>query len=67
MAPALEFLVADQPQICFVDQRGGIERLSGRLRGHLRRGEFPQFVIHEGQQIRGGLNVAFLRRFKHEG
>jgi len=43
----IEVLVPDQPQVGLMDQRGGVEGISGLLRGHPRGGESSQLVVHE--------------------
>ncbi len=58
MTAAVELLVANQPQVGFVNEGGGVERVVGTFRGHARRGELPQFVIDEGEQLGGGAAVA---------
>ena len=37
-----------------MDQGRGLERLAGRLLGHLLRGEFAQLVVHQGQELSRG-------------
>src|SRR5262245_10022765 len=49
---------ANQSRIGFVNQGGGIERMSRFLACHLLRREFSQFVIHERQKLIGGMRIA---------
>ena len=42
---------ADQPQVRLVHQRRGLERLPGRLPRHPLRGQPPQLVVDQGQQL----------------
>ena len=51
-------LGADQTHVRLVNQRRRLERLSRCLRGHARGGEIPQLVVHEREQLGGGLAVA---------
>jgi hypothetical protein len=60
VAPTFKVLVPDQPQVSLVDQGGGVESMVWGLGGHLGGGKFPQFVIDEGEQFRGGLAVSLL-------
>ena len=60
MPPTFKVLVSDQPQVSLVDQGGGVESVARSLGGHLGGGKFPQFVIHKGEQFRGGLAVSLL-------
>ena len=41
--------VAPEAQPRLVDQRRGLERLTGRFAGQLQRGEFPQLAVDKGQ------------------
>ena len=65
--PAVEVLVADQPQVRLMDQGGGVEGVPWCLGGHLRGGKVPQFVIDERKQFRGGLAVSLLGGFNETG
>jgi len=64
---AVEPLVADQPQVGFVDEGGGVEGVAGGFGSHAYGGEFPQFVIEEREQICGGLAVTLLNGFEQAG
>ncbi len=46
-----ELLLAHQPQIGLVNERGSVQGVSGLLRGHPRGREFPQLVIDERKQV----------------
>src|SRR5262249_10730058 len=50
----------DEPQVGFVDQGGGLERLPGRLLGHPLCGQLTQLLVDERQQLLGGVRVALL-------
>src|SRR5262249_29689587 len=67
VSAAVEALVADQPQVRFVNQRGGLEGLAGLLLGHPRRRELPRLVVDELQQLRGGLAVTGLCGLEQAG
>jgi hypothetical protein len=41
--------------------------VAGRLGGHARRGQFPQFVIDDREEFRGGAAVSLLRGFDETG
>src|SRR5262249_32325997 len=58
--PVLLVPTADEPEIGLVDQGGGLQRLPGRLLGQPLRGQFPQFVVDERQQLLGSVRVAVL-------
>ena len=40
-----------------MNQGGGLEGVVGGLTGHARGGELPQLVVHEREQVGGGLAV----------
>src|SRR5262249_54018514 len=58
VAPAVEVLVADEPQVRLVDQRGRLERLARCLRGHPGGRELAQLVVDEREQLGRGSRVA---------
>ena len=58
VSPVPELLVAHQPQIGLVHERGGVQGVPGFLRGHPHGREFPQFVIDERKQVGRRLAVA---------
>lgn len=70
--PAVEVPVADQPEVGFMHQRGGIEGVARLLRRHPRSGELPQLLINEREEFGGGAAVARrtgvenLCHFRHE-
>jgi len=66
MAPAVEHLVPDQPQVCRVHETGGIEGVARGFRSHSRGSELPQFIIVEREQFRGGLAVSPLNGFQND-
>ena len=43
-----------------MDQRGGLERLTGRFPGESGRREFTKFVIDQWQQFLGGSGITLL-------
>jgi hypothetical protein len=51
---------ADQPQIRFMDQRRGVERMPGLLARHVSGGESTQFLIDQWKQLVGRGGVALL-------
>jgi hypothetical protein len=56
--PVLSLLDVHQPDVGLVHQRRRLERLVRFLLGHLLRSQFPQFVIHQRQQLLCGHGVA---------
>ena len=60
--PVLSLIVRStrETQIRFVDQRGRLQRLAGRLMRHFRRRQLAQLFIDEREQFLGGLGVALL-------
>ena len=60
-------LVGPQPYPGFVHKRGWLQRHTGRLMRHPRRGEATQFVVDERQQSIGGLLFAALDAFEDDG
>src|SRR5262245_44452744 len=58
---------ADQPHICLVNQRSGLQRLTGGLARHSCRGELSQFVVDQRQQVGGGLAAASRCRAEQAG
>jgi hypothetical protein len=59
--------LADQPQVRFVHQGGGLERLPGLLADHLLGRQPTQLVVDERQQLLGGVRVALLDRGQDVG
>ena len=51
---------ADQPQVGFVNQGGGFERLSRLFLGQLLRRQLAQLVVDQRQELLGGVRVALL-------
>jgi hypothetical protein len=47
VATTIELLVADQPQVRLVNQRGGLERLAGFLVGEPGCSEVAEFIVDE--------------------
>ena len=50
----------NESNVRFVDQCGGVERLPRLFMRQFRRGETAQLIVHERQQLRGGVRVALL-------
>ena len=67
MGPAcpLLTLISYQPEPGLMDERGGLERVSGRLISHLMRRQTAQFVIDQRQQLIGCLGITLLSRFEY--
>jgi hypothetical protein len=55
---------ADESQVRLVDECGGVQGVVWSFGGHAGRGEFPQFVVDQREQLRGGLTVATVRCFQ---
>ncbi len=64
---AVELLIADQPQVGFVNEGGGVEGVAGGFGGHGRGGELPELIVDERQQLSGGAAVAGLGGFEELG
>ena len=56
----LRIFLAHQTHPGLVNQRGGLERLTGRFVGHLVRRQFAQLLVHQREQFVGGVGIAFL-------
>ena len=56
----LRLSARNQPHVRLVDQPRRVERLPRFLAGHLCRGEPAQLVVHQRQQLGGGVRVAVL-------
>jgi cell wall assembly regulator SMI1 len=56
----VELLIADQPQVSFVNQGGRVEGMAGGFGRHPSGGKLPQLVVDEREQLGGGLAVAGL-------
>ena len=53
--PVLSLLDINQPQVGFVDQRRGFERLSGLLLSESLRRKFAQLVLDQRQELLRGV------------
>jgi hypothetical protein len=51
VSETLEFLIAHEVQGRLVNQRGGVQGVCRGLCRHPRRGEHPQFVVDEREQV----------------
>jgi len=58
VAAIVELPVADQAQVSFVNQGGGVERLPRLLVRELGCGKATQLVVDQRQQLTGGLRIA---------
>jgi hypothetical protein len=58
MVPPVALGCANQPVVRFVDQRGRLQGVAGRLGGQTGGGEPAQLVVDQRQQLRGGVGVA---------
>ena len=67
VAAAIEQLISDEPQVGFVNQRGGVEGVAGGFGGHARGGELPELIVDERQQLSSGAAVAGLGGFEELG
>lgn len=62
---------ADEPQPGFVNERGGLQSLARGFAGHPVRGQSPQLIINQRQQLLRGLGIALpgglknARGFRH--
>ena len=48
-----------------MDERRGLERMTGSFAGHLLRRQTAEFVVNEGQQFRGGFWVTVFHPFQN--
>jgi hypothetical protein len=48
----------DEPQIRLVDEGRRVQGVAGSLRGHPGGRQFSQLLVHQGQQLPGGVGVA---------
>src|SRR5205807_2491639 len=53
-------LRAPKPQISFVNQGGGLERLARFFLSELLRRQFAQLLVHQRQQLLRGVGIALL-------
>ena len=60
--PVRVLLIADQPQIGFMDQSRWLERLARLFACQLGCGQAAQFVIHQRQKLIGGVGIALFDR-----
>src|SRR5262245_17864239 len=58
--PVPDLVRAHEPEVGFVDQGGGLQRLPRLLLGQLLGSELPQLVVDQRQQLLGGVRVAML-------
>ncbi len=58
---------ADQPQVGFVDQLGGLDGLPGCFVGQSPGGQTAQFVVNQRDQILGRFPLAPLNRLQDDG
>jgi hypothetical protein len=55
--PSIIVAPADQPEVRFVNQGGGLKGLAGRFGGHTNGGKLPQLVVDEREQVGSSLAV----------
>ena len=60
-------LVSEEAHIRLVDQGGRLQRLAGRFLGHLLRRQLAQLLVHQWQQLLGGMGIALLGRGQDAG
>ena len=65
--PVLVCTTAYQPQISLVNEGRGIQRLTRLFLGQFARRQAPQFVVHERQQLLGGVRVALFNGGENDG
>ena len=58
--PVLSLFRIHEPEIGFMDQGRGLQRLAGILLRHLLRRQLPQFVVNERQQLFGSPRIPLL-------
>jgi hypothetical protein len=58
--------LADQAQVCLVDEGRGLKRLARRFVGQPASGQLPQLFIDERQELRRGRRVAGLDGGQHD-
>ena len=56
--PPFRLGVAPKPQPRFMDERGRLQRLAGRLAGHFRGSQLAELVVHQWKYQFGGLGIA---------
>lgn len=70
MSPAIPMLLlrhVHQPDVRFVDQRGGIERLTRFLLGELLRRQRSQLIVDQGQELLSRLRVTLFDGVQYAG
>jgi hypothetical protein len=50
-----------------VNQGGGLERVAWSLPSHFVRGQFPQFLVNQGEKFIGGRAIAARHGFENAG
>lgn len=60
MIPALPLAIAEQAYVSFMDQSRCVERLPWLLVGQPLCSQAAQFVVHQRQQLLGGVRIAVL-------
>ena len=58
---------ARQPQVRFVHQHRRLQRLAWLFLGELLGGKFTKLVVHQGQQLLGGLRIAMVDGVQDSG
>ena len=69
MSAALEglLMLICNPEPRFMDERGGLESLTGSFAREFRGGQSPQFVINERQEFLSGFGVTLLNAVQDLG
>jgi hypothetical protein len=57
--------IAPKPEPGFMNERGGLKRLSGRFLRHFHGSDAAQFIIDEWEQFSDSQGIAVLRAFKN--
>ena len=61
VVPAGGVCGSDEPQIRFVHEGRRVQGVAGCLLGHPGGRQFPQLIVHQRQQLPGGMGVALCK------
>jgi hypothetical protein len=66
MRPVLKvfLFLFDHPQVGFMDERGGLQGVTGVLLAHVSLGHLAQFLVDEGHQLVERLTVTMIPPLK---
>jgi hypothetical protein len=67
VAPAVELLVPDEPDVSLMDKTSSVEGVAGSFRGHACSSQFSQLIVHEWKQLGSSLAVSLLGSFEYTG